>query len=144
MIIFPLVAKSLLYGYFWGMGLANNIKSIREQRGLLQKQVAEHIGVDKSTYSKIEGGSREVTVKELQKMAGLFNTSIDQIVNYEGGLPEKIVIGDKSDLEQLALIKQLDKEDRQTVFHIINKMLTNQKFQKFFEQNLNCNSHYLI
>jgi DNA-binding XRE family transcriptional regulator len=33
-------------------------KAIREKQGLLQKEVALHISIDKSTYSKIEKGMR--------------------------------------------------------------------------------------
>jgi transcriptional regulator with XRE-family HTH domain len=51
------------------MGLADNIKAIREEKGLKQIEVADHIGVDKSAYSKIEKGTRSLTVDELQKMA---------------------------------------------------------------------------
>ena len=118
------------------MALADNIKSIREEKGLLQKDVAEHIGVDKSTYSKIEKGTRELTVKELQKVAELFNLSIDQIVRFEGSIPKEITIEDKSSMEQMRLIQQLDDEDKQTIFKMIDKMLTNKKFKDFFQQNI--------
>ena len=64
------------------MDLANNIKKIREERGLKQIDVASHIGVDKSAYSKIEKWLRNVAVEELQKMASLFNLTIDQIVKF--------------------------------------------------------------
>ena len=64
------------------MNLTDNIKVIREKQGLLQKEVALHIGVDKFTYSKIEKGLREVTVVELQKLTKLFSLTDDQIINY--------------------------------------------------------------
>ena len=102
----------------------------------MQKEVASHIGVDKSTYSKIEKGTREVTVKELQKIAKLFNTTIDNIVNFEGNIPKEITITDKTAVEQMNLISQLDEEDKQTVFNIIDKMLTNKKFKNFFQENI--------
>ena len=38
------------------MSLADNIKAIREDKNLKQIEVASHIGVDKSGYSKIEKG----------------------------------------------------------------------------------------
>jgi len=114
------------------MSTAKNIQKIREKLGLMQKEVASHIGVDKSTYSKIEKGTREVTVKELQKIAKLFNTTIDNIVNFEGNIPKEITITDKTAVEQMNLISQLDEEDKQTVFNIIDKMLTNKKFKKSF------------
>ncbi|MGD2033806.1 MAG: helix-turn-helix transcriptional regulator [Bacteroidales bacterium] len=111
-------------------------ESAREEKNFLQKQVATHIGVDKSTYSKIEKGTREVTVKELQKMAELFNVSIDQIVNFEGDIPKEVTIQDKTSVEQMNLIGQLDDDDKQTIFKLIDKMLTNKKFKDFFNKNV--------
>jgi transcriptional regulator with XRE-family HTH domain len=118
------------------MILADNIKKIREEKGLMQKEVALHIGVDKSTYSKIEKGLREVTVAELQKMAELFNTSIDKIVNFDGGIPAEVILEDKNTIEQMRLIQQLDDEDKTTVLKIIDKMLTTKKFKDFFNKNV--------
>ena len=114
------------------MSLADNIKNIREEKNLKQIEVATHIGVDKSAYSKIEKGMRSITIEELQKMAKLFNTTIDNIVNFEGNIPKEITITDKTAVEQMNLISQLDEEDKQTVFNIIDKMLTNKKFKKSF------------
>jgi len=119
------------------MDLADNIKVIREKQGLLQKEVALHIGVDKSTYSKIEKGLRDVTVAELQKLSKLFNLSADDILNYdENILPKEVVIEDKTTAEQLQLIQQLEEEDKQTIFKLIDKMLTNKKFKDFFNKNI--------
>lgn len=117
------------------MGLADNIKAIREEKGLKQIEVADHIGVDKSAYSKIEKGTRSLTVDELQKMAQLFNLTTDQIINYDGKMPKEVIIEDKTAVEQMRLIQQLEEEDRQTIFRLIDKMLTNKKFKDFFAKN---------
>lgn len=92
------------------MNLADNIKAIREEKGLKQIEVAEHIGVDKSAYSKIEKGLRALTVDELQKMAQLFNMTTDQIINYDGKMPKEVVIEDKTAVEQMRLISSLTRE----------------------------------
>lgn len=119
------------------MNLADNIKLIREKQGLLQKEVALHIGVDKSTYSKIEKGLREVTVAELQKLTKLFRLTADQILNYDENLiPKEIIIEDKTTLEQMQLIQELEEEDKNTIFKIIDKMLTTKKFKDFFNKNV--------
>ena len=118
------------------MNLADNIKAIREEKGLKQIEVATHIGVDKSAYSKIEKGQRALTVEELQKMAQLFNLTTDQILHYDGPLPTEVVIEDKSAVEQLRLLQQLDNEDRQTIFKLIDTMLTKKKFKDFFQKNI--------
>jgi len=121
---------------FVSMNIAENIKRIREEKGLLQKQVAQHINVDKSTYSKIEKSLREVTVIELYKMSQLFEMTVDQIITLEGIIPKAVVLEDKTEDERLKLIDNLDEEDKNTVFKIIDKMLTNKKFKEFFDKNL--------
>jgi hypothetical protein len=42
----------------------------------------------------------------------------------------------KTAAEQIRLIQQLDEDDRQTIFKLIDKMLTNQKFKDFFQNNI--------
>lgn len=118
------------------MKLAENIKNIREEKNLKQIEVATHIGVDKSAYSKIEKGLRALTVEELQKMAQLFNMTTDQIINYDGKIPKEVVIEDKTAIEQMRLIDQLEEDDKQTIFRLIEKMLTNKKFKEFFQKNV--------
>lgn len=118
------------------MDLSENIKTIREAKNLKQIEVATHIGVDKSAYSKIEKGSRALTVDELYKMAQLFNMTTDQIINYDGKIPKEVVIEDKTAVEQMRLLQQLDEDDRQTIFKIIDKMLTTKKFKDFFQKNV--------
>ena len=118
------------------MSLAGNIKNIREEKNLKQIEVATHIGVDKSAYSKVEKGMRSLTIEELQKMAQLFNMTTDQILNYDGKIPKEVVIEDKTAVEQMRMIQQLDEEDKTTIFRLIDKMLTNKKFKDFFQKNI--------
>ncbi len=121
---------------FERMSLADNIKDIREEKNLKQIEVATHIGVDKSAYSKIEKGLRALTVDELQKMAQLFNLTTDQVINYDGKVPAEVILEDKTAVEQMRLIQQLDEDDKQTIFKLIDKMLTNKKFKDFFQKNV--------
>jgi transcriptional regulator with XRE-family HTH domain len=116
--------------------LSENIKAIREEKGFKQIEVANHINIDKSAYSKVEKGLRSLTVEELQKMAHFFNMTTDQIISYDGKIPQEVVIEDKTAVEQMRLIQQLDDEDKQTIFKLIDKMLTNKKFKDFFAKNI--------
>jgi len=121
---------------FVAMNIAENIKRIREEKGLLQKQVASHIDVSKSTYSKIEKSLREVTVVELNKIAELFGMTVDQIINYDDGLPNEVILEEKNEDERFKLINNLDEDDKNTVLKIIDKMLTTKKFKEFFDKNM--------
>ncbi|SRR6266540_209556 len=118
------------------MSLGDNIKKIREQKGLLQKQVANELGIGYTNYNKMENGNREPSVSELQKLAKLFSMTVDQVINFDNDMPQEVVLEDKSSIEQMNLIKQLDDEDRAVVFKIIDTMLTKKKFKEFFQKNV--------
>ncbi|WP_410881669.1 helix-turn-helix domain-containing protein [Myroides sp. DW712] len=118
------------------MSIGRIVKKIREDKGLMQKEVSSFLNIGNSNYNKLENGHRELSVDELQKLSKLFNLTADQILNYENIIPEEVTLEDKPDFEKLHLINQLDEEDRQTVFKIIDTMLTKKKFKDFFNKNI--------
>lgn len=92
--------------------------------------------IGNSNYNKLENGRRDLSIDELQKLAQLFNMTTDQILNYDRIVPQEITLENKPDFEKLHLINQLDEEDKQTVFKIIDTMLTKKKFKDFFNNNI--------
>ena len=112
------------------------IKRIREYKGLMQTEVSAHLGIGNSNYNKLENGHRDLSVEELQKLAILFSMTTDEILNYGNVIPAAVKVEEKPDFEKLHMINQLKEEDKQTVYKIIDTMLTKQKFQTFFEHNL--------
>ncbi|MBL7737440.1 MAG: helix-turn-helix transcriptional regulator [Chitinophagaceae bacterium] len=118
------------------MNIGENIKKIREQKGLLQKQLAADVGIPYTSYNKIENGTRDITIEELDKIARYFAMSIDQVVHFDDAAPAEVTIEDKAGFEQINLINQLDEEDKSTVFKIIDTMLTKKKFKDFFQKNI--------
>ena len=54
----------------------------------------------------------------------------------DGKVPEDVTIVDKSTAEQLKLIQQLEEEDKNAIFRIIDGMLTKSKFKDFFQKNI--------
>ena len=57
-----------------------NLRRVREQKGLSQKDVAEKIGVAKSTYSLYESGNREPNVQTIKKIADVLEVSADELL----------------------------------------------------------------
>jgi transcriptional regulator with XRE-family HTH domain len=112
------------------------IKQIREDKGLMQKQVSAHLVIGNSNYNKLENGLRDLSVDKLQKLAIRFNMITDEILNYGNVVPTADNVEGKFDFEKLNLMKQLQEDDKQTVNKIVETMLTKQEFQTFFEQNL--------
>lgn len=118
------------------MSIGRIIKKIREDKGLMQKEVSSYLDIGNSNYNKLENGHRELSINELQKLAVLFNLTADQILNYDNIVPEDVTVQDKPDLEKINLINQLEEEDKETVFKIIDTMLTKKKFKDFFNKNI--------
>jgi len=61
-------------------GLGSRIKALREERGLLQKHVAEKAGLTASKVSQIESGRLTPSLRTLGKVAGAFGVSIPELL----------------------------------------------------------------
>ena len=57
-----------------------NLKEARIKKGLSQKEVADNIGVAKSTYSLYESGNREPNVQTIKKIADFLGISADELL----------------------------------------------------------------
>jgi len=68
--------------------LGSRLKEAREYRGFSQEEVAEFVGVSRSSISLIENGQRGIDTLELQRLAKLYECSIDELVNE--GPPQRV------------------------------------------------------
>lgn len=67
--------------------MENRLKPLRKERGLLQKDVAEHLNVAVSTYSYWENGKFEPDQNSLKKLADFYNVTVDYILCREKNPP---------------------------------------------------------
>lgn len=58
----------------------NRLKELREDRDLLQKDIAEILKIDQSNYSKYELEKINIPIDTLKKLADYYNTSIDYLL----------------------------------------------------------------
>lgn len=112
------------------------IKQIREEKGLTQQQLAELINMHRSNYSKVESGERDLSIDAINKIAKFFGMTIDQLVNFDGAMPQEVTVEDKTLLEQVKLIQELEPEEKSMVFKMIDTFLTKKKFKDFFQKNI--------
>lgn len=110
------------------------IKAIREDKGLTQQQVAELVNMHRSNYSKVESGERDLSIDAVNKVAKYFGMTIDELVNANGKIPTDITVQDKSLMEQIKLINELEPEEKNMVFKMIDTFLTKKKFKDFVAQ----------
>lgn len=55
------------------MLLGNKIKSLRDEQGILQRQVAAYLEIDTPMFSKIERGDRRAKRSQVTKLAEYFH-----------------------------------------------------------------------
>ena len=60
-----------------------NLKALREQKGITQTALANHLGVVRSTVCQYEKGNREPDSETLKKIAEFFGVSTDYLLGVE-------------------------------------------------------------
>ena len=58
----------------------NRLREIREDKDLLQKEVAQYLGIKQQQYSEYELGSVLISIEKLNKLADFYNISIDYLM----------------------------------------------------------------
>ncbi len=58
-----------------------NLRGIREDRDIKQKDIAKHLNVSQNTYSQYETGVISLTAEILIKLANYYNVSIDYLLD---------------------------------------------------------------
>lgn len=74
------------------MVVARNISEQLKKNNKKQIELADAIGVSKTTMSKMLSGARMVSVPELSKIATYFNMSMDELVKTQKDLSQPNVI----------------------------------------------------
>lgn len=62
------------------MILGNRIRELREEKGLLQRQLAAELEIDSPMYSKIERGERRAKREQVIKLAKLFQVKEKELL----------------------------------------------------------------
>ncbi|MBQ2704247.1 MAG: helix-turn-helix transcriptional regulator [Clostridia bacterium] len=63
----------------------SRLKDLREDNDLVQKQIADVLGIDQRVYSNYETGKREIPTRLVVMLAKYYKTSTDYIL----GLTDK-------------------------------------------------------
>ena len=83
-----------------------------------------------------KSGERELSIEAINTVAKYFGMTIDQLVNFDGNIPDDVTVEDKSLMEQVKLIAELEPEEKNMVFKMIDTFLTKKKFKDFFAKNI--------
>ena len=105
--------------------IGKNLLSLRKKKGLTQTEVAQYINKSHFAYCNYETGKRMIGIDDLEKLAILFNVSIDDIINSPVTYNRKKVIAFPTyDSNGKTDLTKIDYDDENIILFIINEYET--------------------
>ena len=107
--------------------IADKIKKHRTAKGLSQKEIALEVGIDQAQYSRIENGKVEPTLSSLEKIANALNVSLTEL--FDDNIVLDINSYDKSAIDKLRLVEELEEEEKKSIFNIIDIAISRKRLK---------------
>ena len=108
------------------VSLSARLKETREYCGFTQEEAAAHLRVPRTAISLMENGARRVGALELQRLAKLYQTTMEKLTGHDQGTPEPesvrlvarataaLSVNDREEVLRFAQFLQSRKPDEQT------------------------------
>lgn len=120
------------------MNVGEKIKKVREAKGLSQKEVASALGMNPSQYSKIESGKVDPQCSSVEKIAKALGVDIADIFSSDKIFADVNSL-DKTLVEKVQMIEQLDDNQKKSIFSIIDMAIYNIKLKQTLTNALSIN-----
>lgn len=107
------------------------IKSLRMKRGFSQVEIAEKIGISRSSYIAFEQGNRELTLAEAVELSKIFEVSLEDIQSGKDNTPEIVLEKNKKVsknkindevLERVSIPQEKVEKFKQVLLYVLSKV----------------------
>jgi transcriptional regulator with XRE-family HTH domain len=105
--------------------ISENIKRLRSLKKLSQKQVCATAQIPQGQYSVIENGKVTPTIPTLEKLAGVFEVSLEEF--FKSNDPEQEV--NLPLLEKIKLLDLLGQEEKEALIKVIDMAIANKRLK---------------
>jgi transcriptional regulator with XRE-family HTH domain len=114
-----------------GMKFNEKIKALRKGGNMSQQELADKLHIHVTHLSKMENGHLVPSIDIVQRLMKIFAVSADQLLNES----EKTVVDIQNQEinEQLAMMNQLDDDEKNALIKIINSMLTKKRMKDLLD-----------
>ena len=68
--------------------VSESLKKVRKEHKFTQQDIADVLGIDRSTYTFYETGKTSPSIATLQKLSNVYNVTIGYLAGYEENRPE--------------------------------------------------------
>ena len=113
------------------MKFNEKIKTLRKGSNMSQQELAEKLHIHVTHLSKMENGHLSPSIDIVQRLMKVFAVSADQLLNDDEN--SVVDIQNHEFNEQLALINQLDEDEKNALIKIINSMLTKKRMKDLLD-----------
>lgn len=111
------------------MNIGERIIKLRKEKDWSQSELAKMVGTSGPIVGRYERDEMVPSVEVAKKLADAFGTTLDYLVDDTGRQTE---IKDKSMLNRIVEIEQLDQEDKKTILHVIDSLLRDAKAKRAY------------
>lgn len=109
------------------MEFANNLKNARLTAQLTQQQVAESMGITKSTYCGYETGKRQPDVQKIKQLSEILNVPSDILL---GTGKRNVPPLSAQEHQLLDLFRRLNKEGQEKLIDLADDLVQSEKYIK--------------
>lgn len=106
------------------MSLGKRLKQLRLAQGKTQQEVADSLGIAKSTYSLYESDKREPNVLSLKKLAKIFDTTGDYLLELHDFADE-----DSERLHLLIAMERLNADGKERLLRYANDLIASGNYE---------------
>lgn len=118
------------------MKIGERIKDIRTAKNLSQKEVALLLEMDQSQYSKIENGKTDPYFSTIEKISNALGVNLNDLLAPDDVF-KNINSFEKSFIERLQLVDQLEDEEKKCIFSIIDSLVSKRRLKSALSNALN-------
>lgn len=101
--------------------LGSRLGALRRERGLTQEQLAEAAGLEPLTLSRVENGSRTLSIANLARVAACLDVGLGELVDVDRPLPR--ATADPDELAWTRLWHAMSPEQRDTAVRMLREFL---------------------
>ena len=114
------------------MKYKNNLKKLREHSGYSQEEIANKLGIFRSTISRYENGERKINGENLVKLAKLFNVTPEYLLGLEDDKKkDNIITKEQLTKDNMAFFKAKDisDEDKKKMIEMMQEFYYKEKLK---------------
>jgi transcriptional regulator with XRE-family HTH domain len=120
------------------MRFGEKVRKLRKKKGLSQVELADKVGMNANHLSRLERGVGLPSTEILKRLGQTLEATVDYLLSDDDteAPAAEVHIENKALAERIKLIEELDSEDQEAVFRVIDSMLTKKKMRRFLESEL--------